>query len=380
MLSVSHVYDQLRASGVSFFTGVPDSLLKDFCAYVTDHSGPGEHIIAANEGGAVALGAGHYLATGELALVYMQNSGFGNAVNPLLSLADPEIYGIPMVVLVGWRGEPGRKDEPQHLKQGRVMERLLEALELPYSVLEAGLTDPEDALASACDNARARGGPFVLLAKSDTFTRYELQTHKRTEFPLDREAALQLIVGELEERHVVVCTTGKASRELFEYRLSRGEGHSRDFLTVGSMGHASLIALGVALRRPECPVYCLDGDGAVLMHMGALPIIGTEAGSNFKHIVLNNGSHDSVGGQPTVGWDIDLPAIAKASGYRLAVRAETSADILQGLDALERADGPSLLEVRVNQGARADLGRPTSTPVENRDGLIEFLRTQGAGR
>lgn len=377
MIPSQAFFEAFRAEGVRLFTGVPDSLLKDFCAYVTDHAGPGEHIITANEGSSIALAMGHYLATGTPAMVYMQNSGFGNALNPLLSLADPEIYGVPMVLLIGWRGEPGRKDEPQHVKQGRVMEPLLCALEIPYAVLESGTADPAGLAANACRTAVERGVPFAVLVRKGTFESYDLQTRTETDFPLDREGAVKLVVDRLEGPHVIVSTTGKTSRELFEHRASRGDGHGRDFLTVGGMGHASQIALGIALGRSDLQVYCLDGDGAVLMHMGALAINARTAPENYKHIILNNGAHDSVGGQPTVAFEVDLPAIARACGYRSAARARTADEILEALDRLTRTAGPALLEIQVNKGARSELGRPTNTPAENRDALMAHIESGG---
>jgi phosphonopyruvate decarboxylase len=372
------MYRAFRAEGVTFFTGVPDSLLKHFCAYVSDQAEAGEHIIAPNEGSAVALAIGEHLATGAPALVYMQNSGFGNALNPLLSLADPEVYGIPMVLLVGWRGEPGCPDEPQHLKQGRIMEPLLRALEMPYTIIDKGTEDPDAAVAEACRTAVSRESPYVLLVRAGAFAPYEARREGATDFPLTREDALEATIGALRGTPVVVSTTGKASRELFERREAQGEGHERDFLTVGGMGHASQVALGIALRCPELDVVCLDGDGAVLMHMGALAAIASESPPNLTHVVLNNGAHDSVGGQPTVAFQVDLPAIARACGYRVAQRARGADEIVAGLEALRGARGPRFLEIQVNKGARADLGRPTTTPKENRDALMGFVRNRAS--
>lgn len=378
MIGSDTVFEALRREGICFFTGVPDSLLKDFCAYLADHAGPGEHVIAANEGGAVALAMGHYIATGRPALVYMQNSGFGNALNPLLSLADPQVYGVPMVLMVGWRGEPGRKDEPQHVKQGRIMEPLLRALEIPYTVLDGDTADPAAVVAGACRVALREGSPHGILVRDGAFEPYPLQARRGEEPEVSREDGIHAVAQSLVGRYVVVSTTGKASRELFEYRVARGDGHARDFLTVGGMGHASQIALGIALSRRDLRVFCFDGDGAVLMHMGALPIIGTEAPPNFCHIVFNNGAHDSVGGQPTVGFKVDLPAIARASGYLYAGRARTREEIGAGLAALTDGQGPSFLEIQVRTGARSDLGRPTNSPAENRDALMDGIRMEPA--
>lgn len=372
-LGVREVFDALRSNGVTFFTGVPDSLLKDICAYITDNLDGDRHIIAANEGAAVALAAGHYLATRELSVVYLQNSGLGNTINPLLSLADPEVYSIPMVLLIGWRGEPGVKDEPQHIKQGRVMLPLLESMELPYAVLE---TDPARAavqIEEVCRVAVSEQTPYALVVRAGTFEPYKLARELPNPYPLTREEAIRLVLGGLDERAAVVSTTGKASREVFEYRVAQGEGHERDFLTVGSMGHCSQIALGLSLRQPDRQVYCLDGDGSVLMHMGSLAVIGANAGPNFKHIVINNGAHESVGGQPTVGFALDLPAIARGCGYRESLEASTPSAVEAAVARLAEIEGPALLEIRVNIGSRKDLGRPTQGPLQNRDELMAWL-------
>lgn len=372
-LEVEPTVDLLMSEGVSFFTGVPDSLLKDICAYITDTVGKGRHIIAANEGAAIGLAAGHYLATKELALVYLQNSGLGNAVNPLLSLADPEVYSIPMVLLIGWRGEPGVVDEPQHRKQGRIMCQMLDAMEVPYAVLERDASRAAAQIKEACTLAHSRQGPYALIVRAGTFGAYQLRTTLPNDYPHSREEAIKLVLERLGDDALVVSTTGKASREVFEYRAALGRGHARDFLTVGSMGHASQIALGVSLRQKGRPVYCLDGDGSLLMHMGSLAIVGAEAGPNYKHIVINNGAHESVGGQPTAGFGVDIPAIARACGYRLATRASRLDEIKDGVDRLAAVDGPALLEIRVNTGSRKDLGRPTQSPLENRDELMRWL-------
>lgn len=372
MLECAATYSLIREQGFRFFTGVPDSLLKDFCAYVTDQAPEGDHVIAANEGMAVALAIGQFLGTGEPAVVYMQNSGIGNAVNPLLSLADPEVYGVPMLLVIGWRGEPGVKDEPQHVKQGRRMTELLDAMELPWYLLP---TSPEEAaviIAEAGHRMRKRMGPVAILVRSGTFEPYELAHESLTDFPMNREEAVKRIAAQLAEEDVVVSTTGKTSRELYEYREEQGR-RGNDFLTVGGMGHTAAIAAGIARKRPDRQVVCLDGDGSLIMHMGALGVIAQAAPGNLLHVVINNGAHDSVGGQPTVGYDIDIPAIAIACGYRAAVSVQTPQHLEEELLELRRQQGPTLLEVKVNKGARADLGRPKATPLENRKALMRQL-------
>ena len=375
MLSAQAFHASCVRQGVDFFTGVPDSLLQDFCAYVMDHVPAQFHVIAANEGGAVGLAAGHYLATGNPALVYLQNSGLGNAANPLLSLADPEVYGIPMLLLVGWRGQPGVKDEPQHVKQGRVMEAMLAAMEIPAEVLA---TDPGAAdaqIGRMLAQARTQGCPVALIVKKGTFEKYVAGRPADNGYRLGREEAIGQIAAHVPPQAVVVGTTGHISRELYEVRRKQGMGPGQDFLTVGSMGHASQIALGLALAQPGRPVYCLDGDGAALMHLGALPIVGQAACRHFRHIVLNNGAHVSVGGQPTVAFSISLVAVAKASGYASAESVDSAKALARALVALDGVAGPAFLEVRVSRKARADLARPASSPAENKAAFMTLLRT-----
>jgi len=294
MISCEKFYHSLLENNISFFTGVPDSLLKNICAYITDHAPSNNHIIAANEGAAVGLAIGYHLATGKIPLVYLQNSGFGNTINPLLSIVDPEVYQIPMVLMIGWRGEPGVKDEPQHKKQGRVNQALLQAMEIPYSILDH---DSQQALLSikeAAHRAVLNRGPYALLIRKGIFEKYQLLKDDKLDFPLTREMAVKIVVDHLDPQDAVISTTGMTSRELFEYRDFLNQGHDNDFLTIGGMGHTSQIALGIALQKNDRQVFCLDGDGSVIMHMGSLAVIGTQGIGNFKHIILNNGVHDSV--------------------------------------------------------------------------------------
>ncbi|MBI2135150.1 phosphonopyruvate decarboxylase [Candidatus Woesearchaeota archaeon] len=371
MIPCKKFYNALIRNGIGFFTGVPDSLLKDFCAYVTDNTPEEKNIIAANEGNAVALASGYHLATGKAGLVYMQNSGFGNTVNPLTSLADEEVYSIPMLLLIGWRGGPTAKDEPQHKKMGKITLELLQTLEIPYEILGENYAET---IKNAAAHMKSRKSPYAIVVKNDTFEKYELRSKKETNYGLNREDAINLIVPLLDENGIIVSTTGMTSRELFEIREAGKEGHEKDFLTVGCMGHSSSIALTLAAEKPGNDVYCLDGDGALIMHMGALAIIGQLKPKNFKHIVFNNFAHDSVGGQPTAAYNINIPAIAKANGYTDAFSAETREDIISKIEDMKEMDGPVLLEIKVNKGARKNLGRPTTTPIQNKEAFMGFLK------
>jgi phosphonopyruvate decarboxylase len=364
-------YSLLKQHDISFFSGVPDSLLKHFCAYVTDNTDADRHIIAANEGNAVALAAGYHLATGKIGCVYMQNSGQGNAANPLISLTDPDVYSIPLLLLIGWRGTPGIHDEPQHVKQGKITKAFLDTLGIPSSLLKE--EDLGSIIESAVYYMKNKQAPYGIIVPKGIFDSYELKTKETSDYPLTREQAIKLIVDKLHKEDIIVSTTGKTSRELFEYREELKQGHKRDFLTVGSMGHSSSIALGIALRKGDRSVYCLDGDGALIMHMGSMGIIGSSSAANFKHIVLNNGSHESVGGQPTVGFKIDIPALARACGYETTITASTESEVKDSFSILKVATGPALLEIKVKKGARSDLGRPTTTPQQNKKNFMEFV-------
>jgi len=374
MLNCSSFFQILLDNDIGFFSGVPDSLLKNFLAYIADACSKKRHVITANEGNAVALAVGYHLATGKYGAVYMQNSGLGNSANPLISLADKDVYSIPLLLIIGWRGEPGKKDEPQHVKQGKITEQLCSTLGIPYSILPDTLEEVEKVVKKAISCMHTDNSPYALIVRKGTFESYTLKTIEQTSFDLTREEAIKLVISSLEPEDIVVSTTGKTSRELFEIREELNQGHMKDFLTVGSMGHSSHIALGIALAKPERDVYCLDGDGALIMHMGGLGVIASMKPANFKHIVLNNGVHDSVGGQKTVGYDIDFPGIARASGYESAYQAETKENIIMGLNRLKSSSGPALLEIRVNKGARSDLGRPTTTPVQNKQEFVKFVQ------
>eukprot|EP00455_Lapot_gusevi_P018152 TRINITY_DN1984_c0_g1_i1.p1 TRINITY_DN1984_c0_g1~~TRINITY_DN1984_c0_g1_i1.p1 ORF type:complete len:440 (+),score=174.68 TRINITY_DN1984_c0_g1_i1:86-1405(+) len=372
-LKPADFYNLLRQNGFDFFSGVPDSLLKDFCAYVSDNADRSSHVITANEGAAIGLAAGYHLATRKFPVVYMQNSGFGNTVNPLLSLTDPKVYAIPMLLLIGWRGEPGKKDEPQHLVQGKVMTSLLASMNIPFEVLPDFIEGATETIDTARSYLEKRSGPFALLVKRQTFTPYKMTTVLPNSFELTREAALRVMVDQTGPWDVLVATTGFAARELYEYREELKMDHRREFLTVGSMGHASAIALGIAVGKPSRQVICLDGDGAMLMHMGTMATIGAHAPENFKHVVINNCAHDSVGGQPTDTAGMDLPNLALACGYKAAFSAVSAQEIKEGFIKMRSTPGPVLLEVKVNKGARKNLGRPTTTPLQNKIQFMSFL-------
>ena len=363
----------LKEHSIDFYAGVPDSLLKNICAYITDNLPAEQNIIAANEGGAMGIAAGYHLATAKVPVVYMQNSGEGNIINPLASLTDKEVYNIPVLLVIGWRGCPGVKDEPQHVKQGKITTGLLNVMGINYAILSKDEVEAAKQIKIAVDYMKATNECYALVIEKDTFDSYKLQNVDMNDFTMTREEAIQKVAANIEDTSCIVSTTGMISRELFEARTAWNQGHERDFLTVGAMGHASQIALGIALQKPKRKVYCFDGDGASLMHMGNMAITASMNCKNYVHVVFNNGAHDSVGGQPTVGLKIDLCGVAKAVGYR----ATYSVDTMEQLDAIlpevRNTVGPVFLQVCVRRGNRKDLGRPTTTPIQNKEALMDFL-------
>ena len=373
-----HVESLVEIVGADFYTGVPDSQLKALCDYLMERYGidPQHHIIAANEGNCVALAAGYHLATGKIPVVYMQNSGEGNIINPVASLMNDKVYAIPCFFIVGWRGEPGVHDEPQHVYQGEVTLKLLEDIDIAHFIISKDTT--EDDLAARMtefEKILATGKQVALVVKKGALE-FEGKVKYENGNAMVREEIIRHIV-EHTGNDPIVSTTGKASRELFEIREARGEGHERDFLTVGSMGHASSIALGIALQKPDKRIWIIDGDGAALMHMGAMAVIGVNAPCNLIHIIINNGAHESVGGMPTVAGKIDFTTIAKGCGYPKAIHVDRFDALDEALEAAKTSEVLNLIEVECSIGARADLGRPTTTVQENKRLFIDFLN-QGA--
>ncbi len=362
--------------GSDFYTGVPDSQLKALCNYLMATYGidPHHHAIAANEGNCTALAAGYHLATGKVPVVYMQNSGEGNIINPVASLLNYKVYAIPVVFIIGWRGEPGIHDEPQHIYQGEVTVKLLEDMDIDTFVIGKETTDKEIvAVMEHFKTVLADGKDVAFVVRKGALTDAPKVDYKNDNHMM-REEIIQHIVRASGE-DPIISTTGKASRELFETRVANGQSHKYDFLTVGSMGHSSSIALGVALNKPEQRIWCVDGDGAVLMHMGSMAVLGANKPKNLIHVVINNEAHESVGGMPTVAANMDFVAIAKACGYPYAVRVDSFEALDWELEAAKGHKELSLIEVKCSIGAREDLGRPTTTAVENKLSFMAYLKS-----
>ncbi|MBR3099238.1 MAG: phosphonopyruvate decarboxylase [Clostridia bacterium] len=362
--------------GSDFYTGVPDSQLKALCNYLMATYGidPHHHVIAANEGNCTALAAGYHLATGKIPVVYMQNSGEGNIINPVASLLNDKVYAIPIIFVVGWRGEPGIHDEPQHIYQGEVTVKLLEDMDIKPFVIGKDTTDDEVmTVMKEFRNVLATGKDVAFVIRKGALTDAPKVEYKNDNHMIREEIIKHIVKASGEDP--IVSTTGKASRELFETRAANGQSHKYDFLTVGSMGHSSSIALGIAINKPEQRIWCVDGDGAVLMHMGSMAVLGSNKPKNLVHVVINNGAHETVGGMPTVAADIDLVGVAKACGYPYAVSVDCFEKLDKELEAAKERGELSLIEVKCSIGAREDLGRPTTTALENKQYFMEYLKT-----
>ncbi len=365
----------VKIIGSDFYAGVPDSQLKALCDYLIDTYGtnPKHHIIAANEGNCVAIAAGYHLATGKVPVVYMQNSGEGNIINPVVSLLNDNVYAIPCILIVGWRGEPGVSDEPQHSYQGEITLKLLEDIGIAYSIVARETTE-----AMLCDKMTefrkllTKGKSVALVIRKGAFNDSKNVDYYNHHCML-REEIIRHIV-QISGDDPIVSTTGKASRELFEIREANGQGHQYDFLTVGSMGHSSSIALGVALQKPEQKVWCIDGDGAVLMHMGAMAVIAQAQPQNLVHIVINNGAHESVGGMATAAKEIDLSSTAETCGYKKVYRVCDLEELDRALAEAKTLSELIFIEAKARIGARQELGRPTKTPIENKIAFMDYIK------
>ena len=373
MLDQAKIYNLLVENGVSFFTGVPDSYLNGFCNYVLKNAPANKNIIAANEGNAIGIAAGHYIATKEVPLVYMQNSGLGNTINPLASLCDENVYRIPVILLIGWRGQPATKDHPQHQLQGMITPKLLDVMNIPYEILEDDYEKSSRKIIKAIEEARATRRPYGLIAPKGVMAGEKLN-NKDDVYPLSREEAIEIVLNEMPQNTIYSATTGRATRELFFLRERRNENKNHDFLNVGSMGHASSVALGIALEKPDRKVVVFDGDAAAIMHLGAFTMMSKLNVPNYFHIVLNNGAHESVGGQPSVGHLVDFTKIAEACGYNTVGKAVTNKEeLIEALKDLRNSEKATFIDVRIHKGLKGKLPEIVFSHKDAIDALIKEL-------
>ena len=374
MVDQKQLFEALGKLGVDFFTGVPDSLLNDFCLYLVKNIPDGHHVMAANEGNAIAIAAGHYLATGSIPIVYMQNSGIGNATNPLLSLTHECVYGIPMVLVIGWRGDPSINDHAQHKKQGELTPVLMKNMDIPYEILDAEDT-VVDKFSWAVAKAKEISSPVALITKKAILT----ENIKKQEYPecslMNREEAISAVIDVLGSDAVYLGTTGRATRELHEQLKAHGVGEGHEFQNVGSMGHVSSVGLGIALAKPEKKVVVFDGDAAAVMHMGALATNCRYKAGNMIHIVLNNGVNESVGGQPSAGYIVNLTVAAEACGYRTPGHAvEAKLELQSIIRNYKIGEMPLFIDVHVRQGIRGDMPKLIIDHKAQKQALMEILK------
>ena len=377
MLNQERVFKTLADNGVTFFTGVPDSYLNGFCNYALAHCGS-RNVIAANEGNAVGIAAGHYFASGEIPLVYMQNSGEGNTINPLASLTDKAVYAVPMLLLIGWRGQGNTEpNHPQHKLQGEITGKILDIMHIPYSILSDSDAEFEVVIAKAVRYCAETRQPYGLIAPKGVMADPDKPNNVDDVYPMSREEAIEVILDHMPRDTIYSATTGRATRELFFLRERRGESKEHDFLNVGSMGHASSVALGIAMEKPDRHVVALDGDSAAMMHMGALTMVSKVSAPKFLHVVLNNGAHESVGGQPSAGHLVDFTKIAEACGYQTVGRpVTTEAELIAAIEELKDCGKASFIDCRIHKGLSRKLPPIIFDHREAIDALINELTTR----
>lgn len=372
MINCNNLANIFKKNDLTFFTGVPDSTFKEWMSFL-DEEKELTNVIACNECEAIAIATGYHLSTEKIGVVYMQNSGLGKTVNPITSLASKDVYSIPIILMIGWRGRLGEKDEPQHKMMGKIMLQLLDTLEIPYKIFSDNISEAEKIIEEMKKMTEETKSPVAIIVKENIFEKYTSKNIFEKKYEMNREDAIRIILENIEKEAIIISTTGKTSRELFEQRIFRAET-PKDFYTVGSMGCSSSIAAEIALQKPEKKVYCFDGDGAVLMQMGALSTIGSYKPKNFTHVIFDNASYDSTGGQPTNSDSVNFEKVAIACGYNHVGTVEIKNDLINSVNKIKTLEGPNMIIVRVNKGARENLGRPTSTPIENKENFMKSLK------
>ena len=374
MISCHEFFNILQKYDFNFFSGIPDSTFKDWMKFLADNNGKGlQNIIACNECEAIAINSGYHLATNKIGVAYMQNSGLGKAVNPLTSLCDPDVYSIPILLMIGWRGEPGKPDAPQHKKMGKITLSLLDTLQIPYSILDSNMDLIELELKKATEYFKSKKGPYALIIRKNLFDIYEMKKNFSNGDLLTREEVLNLIMNNLNDDFIIISSTGYASRELYEYTESHEKDHHRNFYNIGSMGCASSIALSIAIQKPKKKIIIFDGDGAAIMQMGTFTTIGKYSPSNLVHVIFNNHAHETTGGQPTNSSSINFVDIALASNYKLGKLINTKEQLVNSIVDIKTQQGPIVLVINIKMGTRTNLKRPDKHPTDYKEELMKFL-------
>lgn len=374
MISCEEFFKILNEHNLTFFTGIPDSTFKDLMKFLTDNQGENfENIVACNECEAIAIASGYYLATNKIGVVYMQNSGFGKTINPLTSLCDPEVYSIPILLMIGWRGEPDKRDAPQHKKMGKITLPLLETLQIPYIILEPNAQKIEKEFNKVLQYFDKNKGPFALIFRRNFFQNYEMRKVISNKYSLTTEEVIRITLDSLTDDEIIISNTGYISRLLFEYRELNEKDHYKSFYNIGSMGCASSIGLGIALQKPQKRIIVFDGDGAAIMQMGAFSTIGKYSPTNFVHIIIDNEAHESTGSQPTNSSIIKFEDLAIASNYRWSIKIETKEQLLDSLDNIKNRDGPILILIKTKLHSALNLKRPDKLPKEYKEEFMKYL-------
>ena len=356
MIEVKSLINLLKKNNSNFYTGVPDSVLKEL-SFALRNKGTKNHIIATNEGSAVSLGIGNYLSTKKVPCIYMQNSGLSNALNPLISIAHEKVYSIPLILIIGWRGSPKIKDEPQHNVKGQITESLLKLLNINYTIIRtiADLKKFDKQIKSA----KKKNSIVACLIEQGTLEKTKQINKKKDFYKLDKELFLKTLLESLEKNTKIISSTGYNSRELMFLRNKYKIQNSRDFYMVGGMGHSSSVALGYSLSTKKKTI-CVDGDGSLLMHLGSIKTVGTFAKNNFKYILLNNNSHDSVGGQNTYADDINFKNLSKSLGFKKFYLIKNDRNLKKNIQKFLKDKNLCFLEVKVSNSKIKNLPRPTN--------------------
>ena len=356
----------LEDAGFSPFMGIPCSVLKPLLDYIADGNCSTRNYLCSSEGDAMGLAAGFSLS-GKLPVVYMQNDGYGNAINPLSSLL--LLYKLPVLLLISWRGEPGAKDAPQHAVMGSVILSLLDTFEIPYIVLDNEERNLKDSVTRAKNHCMAESKPFAFVIRKGYFDRYNASISQSNTMLNRRLEYIRLLSAKLQPNDVLLGTTGFAGREMYQIVTHKGK-----FYMMGSMGCLASLGLAIALEQPDKRIILLDGDGAILMKMGALATVGYHRPSNLIHICFDNRSYESTGGQPTLSTTVDLRAVAKACGYTTVHNIKTTGEFEAMWNNEAKYPKPHFLHIEINPGTEEELARPSISPEEMRDCFRAFLQ------
>ena len=363
MIKIEDLYKIFSKNNIEFFTGVPDSLMKDFSNFLEDNISETKHLISCNEGNSVSYGIGYHLVTNKIPLIYLQNSGLGNIINPITSMINQRVYSIPMLFMIGWRGEIGIKDEPQHLFQGEITEKQLTLLDIEYEVMDSNIDNCNYQISEIVNKIKISKKPYALLVRKNTFSKYSKKKIIKNHSFLNREKCIEILMNSLEKHDIVISTTGKTSRELNEKSKSFTNPY---FMSIGGMGHSNQIALAIA-ENTKKKVFCFDGDGSILMHLGGLATIGERGNKNFHHVIFDNEAHESVGGQKTVSYNINFEKLCYSLGYKKYFKIldyNSIGEVIKKINADEF--GPTMIHIKVKCFSRDNLSRPNLTPLEHK--------------